>query len=110
MLNSAEIGQRIRTAREEAGLSQEQLGRRLSPPKSHAAVSDIERGKTRVTVSELSRIAVVLSRPLEFFLGATSTAVYRRGDTSVSDGRALRKAIDRFKEDARKAARDQNNP
>lgn len=56
-----EIGKRIRMYRRQSGLSQAEVGRRLAKPRSHAAVSDIERGKTRMTVALLREMALVLS-------------------------------------------------
>lgn len=55
MINDIIIGRRIRELRGKKGMSQEKLGRVLD--RSHAAVSDIERGKTKLTVTDLSIIA-----------------------------------------------------
>ncbi|MCH7699028.1 MAG: helix-turn-helix transcriptional regulator [Chloroflexi bacterium] len=69
-----DIGRRIRSAREDAGLSQEQLGNRLDPPRSHAAVSDMERGVTNVGAGVLAQLANILDRPPGYFYGVqTST-------------------------------------
>ncbi len=56
-----EIGERIRMYRRMAGLSQSEVGQRLAKPRSHAAVSDIERGKTRITVGLLRELAGILT-------------------------------------------------
>lgn len=110
MLSAEEIGQRIREAREEAGLSQEDLGRQLSPRKSHAAISDVERGKTRITVSELANMAAVLGKSVSHFLGTTGTAVYRRGDREIASDRALKASIERFKEEVKRLAQERDKP
>lgn len=46
----ARIARRLRLARQERQLSGSDVGRRLDPPRTHAAVSDIERGRTRLTL------------------------------------------------------------
>ena len=53
--NPKEIGYRIRQLRQQKKQSQAELGRHLS--RTHAAVSDIELGKTNLTVQDLSKIA-----------------------------------------------------
>jgi transcriptional regulator with XRE-family HTH domain len=55
MLNPQELGNKIRLLRNKSGKSQEQLGAALD--RSHAAISDIERGITNLSVSDLSKIA-----------------------------------------------------
>lgn len=55
MINDIIIGKRIRELREKKGISQEELGKVLE--RTHAAVSDIERGKTKLTVTDLLVIA-----------------------------------------------------
>lgn len=55
MLTKEELGNKIRELRLKTGHSQEELGRALD--RSHAAVSDIERGKTDLSVSDLYTIA-----------------------------------------------------
>lgn len=83
MISSEELGRRVRKAREEAKLSQGQLGELLQPPRSHAAISDIERGVTRAGASDIFQIAQILGKTDSYFSGqenATSrTAMYGRG-------------------------------
>ena len=62
------VAQRIRRARLSADMSQGYVGTRLVPPRSHAAVSDIERGKTTITVDLLMCFAVLFDKPLTWFL------------------------------------------
>lgn len=57
-----EIGERIMLARRRALLNQGGLAARLGI--SHAAVSDIERGKTRPNLDNLEEIANALGVPL----------------------------------------------
>jgi transcriptional regulator with XRE-family HTH domain len=87
MITHEEVGKRIRLAREELGISQGQLGTRLSRQRSHAAISDIERGKTKLDVEDLSEFARVLGRELSYFYETrpSPATVYRRGDQFLSD-------------------------
>ena len=109
MITNEEVGRRIRQAREEKGLLQSDLGRLLSRPRSHAAVSDIERGKTRLDLEELSEIARLLGKPLDFFTGSRpiQAVVYRRSERGLSaeQQKETDRAIEAFKRLAREQAR-----
>lgn len=67
MTEPESIGRRIQEAREEAGLSQEELASRLGITQS--ALSNYELGKRRLHLSNLQKIAGALNRPLNCFLG-----------------------------------------
>jgi transcriptional regulator with XRE-family HTH domain len=58
-----DIGENIRMARVKQRISQRELGRRLGV--SHAAISDIERAKTRPDIDTLAVIADALDVPLQ---------------------------------------------
>ena len=60
------IGNRIRAAREWAGLTQDQFGEMVSLGTKN--VSDIERGVVGITVSTLKRICETLSIPSDWIL------------------------------------------
>lgn len=60
------IGRRLQLAREEAGLSQEQLAARLGC--SQSTLSNYEKGKRRLYLAQLEKIARVLNKPLEYFM------------------------------------------
>jgi transcriptional regulator with XRE-family HTH domain len=64
------VGRRIRQAREDLGLTQQQLGEQYGC--SHAAISDIERGVTKLGVSDLGRLAAVLGKEMSYFLPTRS--------------------------------------
>ncbi|MGB9804204.1 LexA family protein [Desulfofundulus sp.] len=64
-----EIGKRIKMAREERGMTQEQLGEKLGFTKT--AINLYEKGKRRVSIDDLKRISHILGKPLSFFLGET---------------------------------------
>jgi len=61
-----EIGKRIQQAREEDGITQEELASRLGCTQS--ALSNYELGKRRLYLNLLNQIAQVLNRPLEYFM------------------------------------------
>jgi transcriptional regulator with XRE-family HTH domain len=61
-----EIGRRIQKAREEAGLSQEELASRLGL--TQAALSNYELGKRRPNLTNLERLSMLLNKPLLYFL------------------------------------------
>lgn len=61
------IGQKIRQARREKGLSQSNLGKLLGA--SQATISDIELGKPRrLDVEDLVTLARILDKPVGYFL------------------------------------------
>ncbi len=108
MLTNEEVGRRIRQARQGLGLSQTELGQKLTRPRTHAAISDIERGKTKLDVEELSEFARLLGKTLADFVEAQPPAVlYRRSTATVSpqDRREKDRVIEAFKERARALAR-----
>ena len=57
---------KLKQARAEAGLTQVEVAKKLKHPQSF--VSKIESGERRVDVVELSDLARVYRRPLDFFL------------------------------------------
>lgn len=73
MLTNSEVGEAIRSVRRRAGLSQSQLAILLTPPRSHAAVSDIERGRTAITVDLLAQLAAALNTEVAALLGLATT-------------------------------------
>lgn len=60
------IGQKLQKAREEAGLSQEELARKLGCTQS--SLSNYELGKRRLYLSDLQRISHILGKPVTYFL------------------------------------------
>jgi len=54
------LGRRLSGARSAAGLSQERLGARLSPPVTRASIANIEAGKQRVLAKTLVDLAAAL--------------------------------------------------
>jgi len=66
-----DIGMKIQAAREEKGLSQEQLARLVGC--SQSALSNYEKGKRRLYLSQLEKMAEVLDKPLEYFVESLSS-------------------------------------
>jgi len=60
------IGMRIQQARQELGLTQEELAAKLGC--TQAALSNYERGKRRLYLASLEQIANILGKPLSYFL------------------------------------------
>jgi transcriptional regulator with XRE-family HTH domain len=66
----SEVGLRIQALRNQNGMSQEQLGRRLDPPVTRASIANIEAGKQRVLAHTLVQLAEVLDVELSALLPA----------------------------------------
>jgi transcriptional regulator with XRE-family HTH domain len=108
MTTFEDIGRRVRLARQEMGLLQADLGRMLEQPRSHAAISDIERGRRKLDMSELDALAKVLQKPLSYFTEPNPTSVvYRRSDRlgSIDQRQEVDSAIEAFKRVARERHR-----
>ncbi|MDD5312800.1 MAG: helix-turn-helix transcriptional regulator [Dehalococcoidia bacterium] len=73
-----EIGKRIQQAREESGLTQEELAAKLGC--TQAALSNYELGKRRLYLSLLNEMARILNKPFDYFMDWT----VRKEDDSVS--------------------------
>jgi transcriptional regulator with XRE-family HTH domain len=67
-----DIGKKIQRAREEAGLSQEELATRLGY--TQAALSNYELGKRRLYLANIEQIASELKKPLSYFLEESTLA------------------------------------
>lgn len=60
------IGTKVKTAREELGISQKDLAKKAGY--SAATISQLEAGLFRISVDSLERIARILKKPLHYFL------------------------------------------
>lgn len=99
MVTSEELGKRIREAREGLGMSQQQLGQLLNPPRSHAAVSDMERGVTRVGATDIAQLARIFNRGTSFFYGEEASTpqpsgLQGRGNLSDDVTQRFRQHVD----------------
>ncbi|MFG3340640.1 helix-turn-helix domain-containing protein [Glycomyces sp. NPDC048151] len=75
-MDKALLGQRVAQAREDAGLTQVDLGRAVELDRS--AISRLELGERKLNVPELVQIAEALGRPLSFFVADPVPAVVSR--------------------------------
>ena len=75
-LTSAVLGNRIRQARKDAGLSQVRLAQLLNTTQS--AISLYEAGQRAVGIDMLLNVAGILNRPLHYFLSAIDVVLYVR--------------------------------
>jgi transcriptional regulator with XRE-family HTH domain len=66
-MDRKELGARLREAREYVGLSQDEVARYLSIPRT--ALSHIETGQRRVDALELKKLAQLYKRPVGYFTG-----------------------------------------
>jgi transcriptional regulator with XRE-family HTH domain len=71
------IVQKIKEARKERGLTQQDLANYLG--KTSAAISELERGKVQVSAGDLYQLAQLLTKPIEYFYGIES------GDKEIQD-------------------------
>jgi transcriptional regulator with XRE-family HTH domain len=60
------IGVRVRMARQQAALRQEDIARHLGIPRP--SVSEIENGRRELTSVELTRLAALVGKPLAWFV------------------------------------------
>lgn len=83
------LAERLRLAREAAGISQDAVAQTLGVPR--AAISQIEHGNRRVEAIELARLAKLYKRPLNYFAddeGAKDTQDFellKRTTSELSD-------------------------
>lgn len=61
------LGQRLREAREYLGLSQDEVARHLSIPRT--ALTNVESGQRRVDALELKKLAELYRQPVNHFTG-----------------------------------------
>jgi transcriptional regulator with XRE-family HTH domain len=71
---AATLGNRIRAARRDAGMSQGQLATALNTTQS--AISLYEAGQRSVGIDMLLNVARILNRPLHYFLGEDGDMLY----------------------------------
>lgn len=64
------LGHRIRQVREDAGLSQEYVGKQLNI--TQTGYSYYERGEREMSLDTLDKLAGILGKPVEHFLGLDS--------------------------------------
>src|SRR5690349_15930945 len=104
----ADVGDRIRQAREYLGFSQADVAEALGL--SRPTISALESGKRKVSSLELKRLAQLLRRPVEFFLGSSNVEA---DDTIGAIYRAARELSEQDRDQVRRFAeflRSAGNP
>ena len=61
-----EIIERLKTARVDAGLAQQEVADKLGKPQSY--ISKIESGERRLDVAEIKKFAVIYKKDISFFI------------------------------------------
>jgi len=92
-----DVGDRIRQAREYLGFSQSDVAEALGV--SRPTVSALESGKRKVSSLELKRLAQLLRRPVEYFLGGSM------GEANDTIGAIFRAARDLSEQDREQVRR-----
>lgn len=72
------IGRKLQEAREEAGLSQEELARKIGC--TQASLSNYELGKRRLYLADLQRIGRIIGKPITYFLEDVEETCAVEGD------------------------------
>lgn len=95
----SELGQRISQARQDAGITQAELGQAINLDRT--AVAKLEAGTRRVSATELVALAAALDRPIDWFVvESPRSVVSRRSDPLVGGrSRVLDIKIDRLARD-----------
>src|SRR5262249_12711792 len=95
----AEVGAKVATARERAGLTQRQLGDRLGLHRS--AITRVELGQRQLDALELAQLAEVLGRSVEWFLTEAPAVIasHREGLSADADVQRLEDELERTARD-----------
>lgn len=87
MTTAEGIGRRIKTAREFAEMTQNELGDKLGIGAN--AISKIETGRSMLTLEHLFALPAILDRPLSYFLNIPTTNLEPDEETLLSLFRQL---------------------
>ncbi len=103
------IGKRIKSAREDANLTQEELGKKVGY--SAMGISYFEKGLRKIKTDDLEKISKALNKPITHFLqpimgyagdqpSSNADITYRRGEEDITDDQknAEREALKDFDE------------
>lgn len=85
------IGLRVRTARQKAGLTQEQLSGRIE--KAVETISNIERGHSSTSLETLEKLSIELDIPLGTFFEGRRSDEDRSEERIVLEGRLSGSAV-----------------
>lgn len=110
MDKQAQIGLKIKLARQEANMTQEELGAKTGY--SAMGISYLEKGLRDIKIKNLEIFSQVLNKDINFFLEPlveleapvrSATAFFRRGRDDLSEGESKeeKKSIEEFKNTVR---------
>jgi transcriptional regulator with XRE-family HTH domain len=88
ILTDVEIGGKIRTFRQQAGLTQEKLAEALEI--TFQQVQKYERGATKVNLAKLQQIAQVVKVPVSAFFDDSGHTVYNLSEDEIEILKAFR--------------------
>lgn len=91
MKRYVEIGNKIKSAREQRGLTQKELGIALNC--SEQAIGNYEAGRRKISIEDLEKIAKILNKPISYFLGE------KTGKKNPPDLSALRRETAKYLDD-----------
>lgn len=87
------LGRRIHAVRDRVGLSQQDLGRRLTPPVTRASIANIENGKQRVLSHTLVGLCEALSVSLTELLPNAVSSTAARAPSEPNIAAELRRKL-----------------
>jgi transcriptional regulator with XRE-family HTH domain len=99
----AALGERLRTAREYVGLSQEEVAKHLGIPRS--ALSNIEAGQRKLDTLELTKLAKLYQRPVSWITGEDGPASAEKDALPAEVSHLARAAAGLSKQDRQELAR-----
>lgn len=110
MTKQAQVGLKIKLARQEAGINQEELGTKTGY--SAMGISYLEKGLRDIKIKNLEVFAQILNKDINFFLEPliepetsteSATASFRRGREDLSEGETKEenKSVEDFKNTVR---------
>ncbi len=88
MVDQNTIGERIRKAREDKGMNQDELGKKIGY--SAMGISYLEKGLRKTKVEDIEKIADALEVSMSYLLEPVTkqtypNALYRRGEEDIND-------------------------
>lgn len=99
------VGERVREAREEAGLSQKELAEKIS--RRTATISEIETGKSETTITTLIYLAGALGKPLTYFFPRVLRSQLKTEDLEAEELELLSQFREIYEDSLKKIAIDQ---